>query len=65
MEAKGIYENSYKEMNKLKRELSQETISIDFSKMDTVSTGVIKTALSEALTERTREVYKIISNPNN
>ena len=62
MEHVSIFEKSYQEIQKLKKELSTcTTITVDFSKLDSRTAGVLKEALSNVLSGRSSEVLTIIS----
>lgn len=65
MEGVGIYEESYKELTKLRKSLSSSSvISIDLSKLDTNSKGKILEALNKAVSERLPKVSSVMCNNN-
>ena len=61
MEHVSIFEKSYEEIQKLKKELSFDTVTIDFSKFDSRTRGVLKEALYNALDQRDKRVLSILS----
>lgn len=60
MESQKIYEESLKEIIKLSRSLGSDKITIDFSKIDSESAGVIRSTLSRVLHERSSIVTSVI-----
>lgn len=61
MEHVSIFEKSYEEIQKLKKELLFDTVTIDFSKFDSRTRGVLKEALYNALDQRDKRVLSILS----
>lgn len=67
MESTRIYEESLKELNNIKNQISNKnaTIIFDFSKLDSESRGVIKTAMSDLMIKRGEmKNYKQLSTSN-
>lgn len=64
MESEKIYQESYKELNKLIRDLSQNKLTIDFTKLDTTTSGKIKEELLNCFVERSSEILKVIQGVN-
>ena len=52
MESKKIYESSKAELNKIKKELSTDNVTIDFTKLDSITKGKIISALQNTIAER-------------
>ena len=52
MESKKIYESSKAELNKIKKELSTDNVTIDFTKLDYITKGKIISALQNTIAER-------------
>jgi hypothetical protein len=61
MESQKIYEESYNELVKIRKAVSNNKVTIDFSKLDTESASVLKQKLSEGLAQRTSTLSSIIS----
>ena len=62
MEHVSIFEKSYQEIQKLKKELNTcNTITVDFGKLDSRTAGILKETLGNVLFRRSSEVLTIIS----
>lgn len=61
MEGKRIYEESYKELRNIRNGMSGESVAINFSKLDSATSGKIREALTLAVNDRIREVANVIS----
>ena len=62
MEGITTYESSYEYLKMLTKDLlSNQSIAINWAKLDTDSAGVIMKALSEAISQRSKAVYNIIA----
>lgn len=62
MESQKIYEESLKELSRIRKSISSDRIvSIDFSKLDNESVGEIKNSLAKALSNRASVVYSVIT----
>lgn len=61
MESQKIYEDSYSELVKIRKNLSNGKVIIDFSKLDTDSAGVLKQKLTEGLAPRISTLSSIIT----
>ena len=64
MEGQKIYEESYKELSKLKKKISQDQLTIDFAKLDSKTSGLLRTTITNAISERSRDIYSVISKVN-
>lgn len=61
MESQRIYEDSYKSLNKLKKDLvSKDTVIINFKEMDSESAGAIKNVLLDKINSRLSTLNSII-----
>ena len=61
MESQRIYEESYKTLTKLKKDLvSKDTITINFNEMDSESSGAIKNALLDKVASRLSSIGSVI-----
>jgi hypothetical protein len=65
MESVSVYEDSIKELTRVKKSLSNQSITIDMNKLDSKSKEVIIYALAGALTERLRDTQATISGVKN
>lgn len=63
MEGKNLYEESYNELNRIHKELSQTKVTIDFSKLDSESSNLIKQNILIAVSARIPLVTAVISKP--
>lgn len=63
-ESPRIYEESYKELSKLKSRNATSSITIDYNKLDMKSAAELKKAIDSVLVERKAEVYKVVLNSN-
>lgn len=61
MEGKRIYEESYKELRNIRNGISGESVTINFSKLDSATSGKIREALTLAVNDRIREVANVIT----
>lgn len=61
MEGKRIYEESYKELRNIRNGMSGESVTINFSKLDSATSGKIREALTLVVNDRIREVASVIS----
>lgn len=61
MESVEIFEKSYTEIQKLKKDLTLNNVSIDFDKLDTKTSGMLREAMCSVLSKRSREISTIIS----
>ena len=64
MEGNKIYEDSYKELVKIRKSLSTDTISINVSKLDETTKYDLITAIIKVVTDRQPKVFAVTSNPN-
>lgn len=60
MESLQIYETSKKELTKIKKDLSQDLVTIDFSKFDEQTKEVVLSALSSSVSQRIAAVNKVL-----
>ncbi len=65
MESVSVYEDSIKELTRVKKSLSNQSITIDMNKLDSKSKEVIIYALAGALNERLRDTQATISGVKN
>lgn len=61
MEGKRIYEESYKELRNIRNGISGESVTINFSKLDSATSGKIREALTLSVNDRIREVANVIT----
>lgn len=61
MEGKRIYEESYKELRNIRNGMSGESVTINFSKLDSATSGKIREALTLVVNDRIREVASVIA----
>ena len=59
MESLQIYETSKKELTKIKKDLSQDLVTIDFSKFDEQTKEVVLSALSSSVSQRIAAVNRV------
>ena len=60
MESLQIYETSKKELTKIKKDLSQDLVTIDFSKFDEQTKEVVLSALSSSVSQRIAAVDRVL-----
>lgn len=60
MESLQIYETSKKELIKIKKDLSQDLVTIDFSKFDEQTKEVVLSALSSSVSQRISAVNRVL-----
>jgi predicted metal-binding transcription factor (methanogenesis marker protein 9) len=60
MESLQIYEASKKELTKIKKDLSQDLVTIDFSKFDEQTKEVVLSALSSSVSQRIAAVNRVL-----
>lgn len=60
MEGKKIYEESYKELQNISHHSSGESIVINFTKLDSATSGAIREALTKTINKRLNEISSII-----
>lgn len=60
MESLQIYETSKKELTKIKKDLSQDLVTIDFSKFDEQTKEVVLSALSSSVSKRIAAVNRVL-----
>ena len=60
MESLQSYENSKKELTKIKKDLSQDLVTIDFSKFDEQTKEVVLSALSSSVSQRIAAVDRVL-----
>lgn len=60
MESLQIYETSKKELTKIKKDLSQDLVTIDFSKFDEQTKEVVLSALSSSVSQRIVAVNRVL-----
>ena len=60
MESLQIYETSKKELTKIKKDLSQDLVTIDFSKFDEQTKEVVLSALSSSVSKRISAVNRVL-----
>ena len=60
MESLQIYETSKKELTKIKKDLSQDLVTIDFSKFDEQTKEVVLSALSSSVSQRITAVNRVL-----
>lgn len=60
MESLQIYEASKNELTKIKKDLSQDLVTIDFSKFDEQTKEVVLSALSSSVSQRIAAVNKVL-----
>lgn len=61
MEGEKIYEKSYESIQKLKIDLETDNVSIDFTKFDSATTGMLKQAIRDVLRARGKEITQVIT----
>lgn len=64
MESNSKYEESYKEMIKIRKNILSGKVSIDLEKLDNESAGILKQSIMESLSKRINTVSNIIQNNN-
>ena len=60
MESLQIYETSKKELTKIKKDLSQDLVTIDFSKFDEQTKEVVLSVLSSSVSQRIAAVNRVL-----
>ena len=60
LESLQIYETSKKELTKIKKDLSQDLVTIDFSKFDEQTKEVVLSALSSSVSQRIAAVNRVL-----
>ena len=60
MESEKIYEESHKELLKLKRNIGTDQIVIDMKLLDGETKNRINTELSKIISERSKEIERVI-----
>ena len=60
MESLQIYETSKKELTNIKKDLSQDLVTIDFSKFDEQTKEVVLSALSSSVSQRIVAVNRVL-----
>ena len=60
MESLQIYEASKNELTKIKKDLSQDLVTIDFSKFDEQTKEVVLSALSSSVSKRIAAVNRVL-----
>ena len=60
MESLQIYETSKKELTKIKKDLSQDLVTIDFSKFDEQTKEVVLSALSSSVSQSIAAVNRVL-----
>lgn len=60
MESLQIYEASKNELTKIKKDLSQDLVTIDFSKFDEQTKEVVLSALSSSVSQRIAAVDRVL-----
>ena len=60
MESLEIYEASKNEVTKIKKDLSQDLVTIDFSKFDEQTKEVVLSALSSSVSQRIAAVNRVL-----
>lgn len=60
MESLQIYETSKKELTKIKKDLSQDLVTIDFSKFDEQTKEVVLSELSSSVSQRIAAVNRVL-----
>lgn len=60
MESLQIYEASKNELTKIKKDLSQDLVTIDFSKFDEQTKEVVLSALSSSVSQRIAAVNRVL-----
>lgn len=60
MESLQIYETSKKELTKIKKDLSQDLVTIDFSKFDEQTKEVVLSALTSSVSQRIAAVNRVL-----
>ena len=60
MESLQIYETSKKELTKIKKDLSQDLVTIDFSKFDEQTKEVVLSTLSSSVSQRIAAVNRVL-----
>ena len=61
MEAKRTYDESYEELKTINKSIFDDRITIDFTKLDGRSAGIIRSKLSHCLSKRLNEMTSEIS----
>lgn len=59
MESKNIYLESVKELNVIKKNLSTDSVTIDFSKLDSGTAGLLRDEIYKAITSRIGTISQI------
>lgn len=60
MESLQIYEASKNELTKIKKDLSQDLVTIDFSKFDEQTKEVVLSVLSSSVSQRIAAVDRVL-----
>lgn len=61
MESIKNYEESYKELQTIVKQLSTESLTINFNKLDSTTAGLLRESLVTAITKRKGELTSIIT----
>lgn len=61
MEGIDTYEKSYKEISRVLKTLSSDSVSIDFKKLDNITASAIRTALKEVIIPRMNGISMVLS----
>ena len=60
MESKRIYEDSYDELQRLKKTITSDTFVINSSKLDGNTKNQMIQAISKVISERSKDIQKVI-----
>lgn len=61
MESKRTYDESYEELKLINKSIFDDRLTIDFTKLDGRSAGIIRTKLSHCLSKRLNEMVAEVS----
>ena len=64
MEGEKIYENSLKEINRLKKGITTNSVTINFNNLDTTTAGELKDAIYSVLNSRQKAVTNVLTKAN-
>ena len=64
MESKQQYEKSYKEVTRFIKTLSDSSATIDFTKLDGETAGLLRSCIKETMQPRLNKLNNIISGAN-
>jgi hypothetical protein len=64
MESLTTYEKSIEELNKIKKNVNSDTLTINFNKLDSETTDQLRKAITNVVFKRSSECNSVIMNNN-